>query len=126
MRNLLIYLFEYIIPRDKRTLLWDKAYDGNLKAARDYLKKAETMRQPMWSIEALRGYPQGLEDSAIYSGLEYNHALIIDRILRDGLKKWMDRHHKASAHFLTDAQRAAMFTPNVGKYLWHKRVGNRR
>ena len=72
----------------------------------------------MYSVSFLRSQQINVRDKSIGNGHNYELALVIDRLLRGGLVKWLNKHNSSGRHFITLEEAQSMFSNNASKRCW--------
>ena len=125
--NLLVYLFEYVVPKDIRREIFNDTYTRDLTTAKEYLMKASTFARPMWSYQFLAQGRKQLADKNIFRGHNYYVAILIDRICDGGIEKVILEHNPTpNQHYITQREHNDWLTANDGHRFWQvrKRTAN--
>ena len=121
MWNVLVYFFEYCVPRKDHGYLLTDVLKKTVTAAIQTCKQ-QRIKHRLWSCEYIEEgmFAIGQQNSNLCKGHNYHVALIYDRIIDGGITKDISFVHEDGRHHLTDLQLEQWFESNDCKSFWDR------
>ena len=121
MWNVLVYFFEYCVPRKDHGYLLTDVLKKTVPAAIQTCKQ-QRLKHRLWSCEYIEGemFALGQQNSNLCKGHNYHVALIYDRIIDGGITKDISFVHEDGRHHLTDLQLQQWFESNESSSFWDR------